>query len=188
MRYSIGVVALCLSLCSCQSVGLYAKRRAQDLSDCFAFVVAPGTAHPISIAAGVEITSEGPLGLGDSRGDSYGFVGRNWGAHRFGVVNPSLFLLVIEELLEPPSEFLGQTEEEQRLFERSLATVQHRPSKPLGRNPDRFFRIGAHAGFSVFFIYADVELGEIVDFALGIFGIDIMNDDVPADSADAAIH
>ncbi len=186
MRHLALALALSLSLSSCASVSLYAKRRAHDLSDCFALAIAPGTADPLSLAVGIELTEYVPIGLGWSQGTEYGLVNGNFGQQNFALCNFSVIVYAFELIFAALAD--GLQLEHDSLIEsdhQKSMVVQHELSKALGRNPDRSFRIGAHAGFSVFFVYADVELGELLDFALGIFGIDIMNDDVPAGEADA---
>ena len=177
-------LALCLTVTSCQSVSLYAKRRVHDFSDCFALAIAPGTADPTSLALGIEITEYVPLGLGWSRGTEYGLVNGHFGPQTFALCNFSVIVYATELILSVLFDELHVEHDSviESDHQKSMV-VQHARSKPRGRNPDRSFRVGAHAGFSVFFVYADVELGELLDFALGIFGIDIMNDDVPADEA-----
>ena len=179
MRFHTLALALSLSLCSCASVSLYATRRAQDFSDCFAFAIAPGTADPTSLAVGIELTEYVPLGLGWAQGTEYGLVNGNFGPQTFALCNFSVIVYAVELVLEALAD--EARIEREPIIESDVQksmVVQHELSKPIGRNPDRSFRIGAHAGFSSFFVYADIELGEIVDFALGIFGIDIMGDDV----------
>lgn len=176
------MLTICCFASACDSVELYSKRRVDDLRDCFALEVAPGTGNPTSLALGVELPGPFPIGLGVAEGTAYGMIGRKFGASHYSVENSSLATITVSLALL----YLIVITKAERDFDADFLfdkdnSLQLSRSKHRARNKDRSFRVGAHAALSSTFIYADVELGEIVDLFLGaFFGLDIMQDDVRA--------
>ena len=171
-RTKLASLVLLTALCgSCSSVGTYAEDRLRDAADVIAVLVAPGTAEPESLVVGIEPTAYIPIGLGFSHGRAYGTLGRSLGEHNFTVANFSVLIVVIEILLSPIFESIDLSLVDERF------AVHFDRTKPRGWNGDRRFRLGAHVGVPYFFLYADVELGELLDFALGFLGLDLMKDD-----------
>ena len=182
MKLSALVLTICCFMPACASVELYSKRRVDDFRDCFALAVAPGTGDAKSLAVGVELPGPFPFGLGVAEGTAYGMVGRKFGACEYSVENASvvtvsltvaIFYLILMTDSKPRPDL-----DLDILFEGDHSLRLSR-SKHEARNKDRSFRVGAHAALSSTFIYADVELAEILDLFLGaFFGVDIMKDDV----------
>lgn len=65
-------------------------------------------------------------------------------------------------LFEPPKDFEG--------------VIYPNPKHP-GWNKHRYGRVGGHVGLGPIYVSAEIEAIEILDFALGIFGLDLCGDD-----------
>ena len=142
-------VLLCSGSLGCVRLDeAYFYDRAMDLRDCTTFHVGIG-AFPANVNVEVSVVS---VGLGATGGadcwtDGQGWVGRNRGHIRFSNFTP---------IIGPGT--------------------QYRDNRKPGWNTDRYGGIGFHAGV-IGCVTGEVELIEVLDLIVGLFGLDLCGDD-----------